>query len=107
MVWDFSPIMVSSAYWGKERHWVWSYFILRTIQEIHVSPQWPLCVGVLLHMITVNILQMIETGSHSKSENILSVTFDVSYFIITLSTFWHKLIKTNNFLDNINVENYN
>ena len=47
------------------------------------------------------------TGSHGKSENILSVIFDVSYSIIIMSTFQHNLIKTKNFFNHINVENYN
>ncbi len=51
--------------------------------------------------------RLLLTGSHSKSENILSVIFDMSYFIIIMSTFRNKLIKIKNFLHHINVENYN
>ena len=49
----------------------------------------------------------ILTRSHSKRENILSVIFDVSYSIIILSTFQHNLIKNQESLDHINMENYN
>ena len=52
-----------------------------------------------------SLLLLSITGSHSKSENILFVIFNVSYFIIILATFQHKLIKTKDVLDHINVEN--